>query len=337
MNKSEGVRDCIKFNHEVRDVNFSDETKKFTVSVRDWPNKNNFSEQFDYVFVCSGHFSTPNLPHFPGFEKFEGRIVHSHDFRDACEFKGKDVLILGTSYSAEDVASQCYKYGAKTLTMSWRTNPLPYNWPENFTTVPLLESCSGTECKFIDGTVKHIDAIILCTGYQHYYPFMSDDLCLKTINRLWPESLLKGVFWPTNNKLMYIGMQNQFFTFPMFDAQAWLARDVILGKLILESPEELQEEFQTWRDKESKLTTAEEMVRFQASYIEYLTSLTDYPNTKMDNIIQNFLDWMANKTNDIMGFRDCPHISQLTGEKASIHHTKWLDAMDDSLECFLNR
>ena len=29
---------------------------------------------------------------------------------DACEFTGKDILIIGTSYSAEDIASQCYKY-----------------------------------------------------------------------------------------------------------------------------------------------------------------------------------------------------------------------------------
>jgi len=219
--------------------------------------------------------------------------------------------------------------------MSWRTNPLPYNWPEGFTTVPLLESCNASECKFIDGTVKHIDAIILCTGYQHYYPFMSDELCLKTENRLWPNSLLKGVFWHSNQKLMYIGMQNQFFTFPMFDAQAWLARDVILGKIELEDQEKLNEEFESWRERESKLTSAEEMVRYQASYIEYLVRQTDYPDTNMEVIIQNFMDWMANKTIDIMKFRDCPHKSQVTGDVGITHHTDWMSAMDDSLKCFL--
>ena len=34
---------------------------------------------------------------------------------DACEFTGKDILIIGTSYSAEDIASQCYKYGEHIL------------------------------------------------------------------------------------------------------------------------------------------------------------------------------------------------------------------------------
>ena len=58
----------------------------------------------------TGHFSIPNTPKWPGFDQFEGRILHSHDFRDAKEFSGKDVLVIGTSYSAEDIALQCYKY-----------------------------------------------------------------------------------------------------------------------------------------------------------------------------------------------------------------------------------
>ena len=35
---------------------------------------------------------------------FPGRILHSHDFRDAEEFRNKNVIVLGSSYSAEDIA-----------------------------------------------------------------------------------------------------------------------------------------------------------------------------------------------------------------------------------------
>lgn len=35
-------------------------------------------------------------------------MLHAHDFRDAVEMKDKDIMILGTSYSAEDVSSQCW-------------------------------------------------------------------------------------------------------------------------------------------------------------------------------------------------------------------------------------
>ena len=48
-------------------------------------------------------------------------MLHAHDFRDACEFEGKDLLLIGSSYSAEDIGTQCYKYGAKSVTFSYRT------------------------------------------------------------------------------------------------------------------------------------------------------------------------------------------------------------------------
>ena len=76
---------------------------------------------------CTGHFSTPNVPEFEGdsandptqlgcasavatahlatelgtaagFDKFQGRILHAHDFRDAVEMAGRNILIIGTSY-----------------------------------------------------------------------------------------------------------------------------------------------------------------------------------------------------------------------------------------------
>ncbi|TGQ76309.1 NAD(P)/FAD-dependent oxidoreductase, partial [Mesorhizobium sp. M8A.F.Ca.ET.208.01.1.1] len=93
-------------------------------------------EEFDNVVVASGHFSVPNVPYFEGFSTFNGRILHSHDFRDAMEFKGKDILIIGRSYSAEDIGSQCYKYGAKSITSSYRSKPMGFKWPENWKEVP---------------------------------------------------------------------------------------------------------------------------------------------------------------------------------------------------------
>ena len=61
------------------------------------------------------------------------RSMISHDAR---EFTGKKVLFIGTSYSAEDIASQCYKYGAEHLYLSWRTAPMGFEWPEDkFTTL----------------------------------------------------------------------------------------------------------------------------------------------------------------------------------------------------------
>ena len=97
----------------------------------------------------------------------------------------------------------------------------------------VITSVAGNTATFKDGTTANVDAIILCTGYQHHFPFLADELRLKTDNRLWPLNLYKGIFWEDVPQLIYLGMQDQFYTFNMFDAQAWYARDYMLGRLKL--------------------------------------------------------------------------------------------------------
>ena len=113
VNKA-GVRDWIRFRTPVRFVQYDEGRGKFTVTAHDLVADRMYSEDFDHVIVASGHFSTPNVPEFKGFPNYNGRILHAHDFRDAMEFKDKDILLVGTSYSAEDIGSQCWKYGARS-------------------------------------------------------------------------------------------------------------------------------------------------------------------------------------------------------------------------------
>ena len=203
------------------------------MTAKDLKNDSQYDEVFDNVVVATGHFSTPNVPHFEGLESFNGRVLHAHDFRDAVEFKDKDILIIGTSYSAEDIGSQCWKYGCKSVTVSHRTAPIGFDWPDNWKEVPLLTKVdrNSKTVHFKDGTSREVDAIILCTGYIHHFPFMPDDLRLKTANRLATADLYKGVAWVHNPKLFYLGMQDQWYTFNMFDAQAWWVRDAIMGRI----------------------------------------------------------------------------------------------------------
>ncbi len=202
-----GIRDWIKFETAVRNV--SENNGKFTVSVTNLPNDRDYSEEFDHVVVCSGHFSTPNVPHLDGFETYKGRVLHAHDFRDAMEFIGKDILIIGTSYSAEDIGSQPWKYGAKSIIVSHRTAPMGYAWPDNWKKVPLLQRMEGKTAHFKDGTTKDVDAVILCTGYKHYFPFMDNALRLSTPNVLASDDSYKGVAYIKNPNAFYIGMQDQ--------------------------------------------------------------------------------------------------------------------------------
>ncbi|MDX1400585.1 MAG: NAD(P)/FAD-dependent oxidoreductase, partial [Kiloniellales bacterium] len=330
-----GVRDMIRFRTPVRHVSYDEGSGKFTVTAHDLTKDHEYREEFDNVVVATGHFSVPNVPQFEGFDTFNGRVLHAHDFRDALEFKGKDILIIGTSYSAEDIGSQCWKYGCKSVTVSYRTAPMGFNWPDNWEERPILTKVVNKTAHFKDGTTRDIDAIILCTGYLHHFPFLPDDLRLQTNNRLWPLGLYKGVVWEKNPKLFYIGMQDQWYTFNMFDAQAWYARDIMMGRITLPSREEMEKDSLKWREKEEALEDSYQMIEFQGDNVQELIDLTDYPSFDIPGVNKTFFEWKHHKKENIMGFRDNAYRSLMTGNMQPVHHTKWVDAMDDTLESYL--
>ena len=330
-----GVRDQIRFSTAVRQVEYNEDRRNFSVTVHNLTEDRMYTEEFDHVVVASGHFSTPNVPQFEGLETFNGRVMHAHDFRDALEFKDKDVLIIGTSYSAEDIGSQCYKYGARSITVAHRTAPMGFHWPGNWEEVPLLTRVDKNTCYFKDGSSKEIDAIIMCTGYLHHFPFLPDELRLQTGNRLWPLNLYKGIFWEENPRLMYLGMQDQFYTFNMFDAQAWYARDYIIGSIDLPDLETMREHSQAWREREEKLEDDEQMIWFQGDYVQELIDETDYPSFDVEGVNKTFMEWEHHKHENIMTFRNHSYPSLMTGNAQPLHHTEWLEAMDDSMQSYL--
>ena len=333
--KKSGVRHWIRFNSSVRHVSYDEHEGMFHVTVQDHEKDVEYIEEFDHVIVASGHFSTPNVPEFEGFDSFNGRVLHAHDFRDAMEFKDQDILIIGTSYSAEDIGSQCWKYGCKSITVSHRTAPMGYKWPDNWKEVPLLQKVENNTATFIDGTTAEVDAIILCTGYLHHFPFMAENLKLKTNNRLYPVNLYNGVVWEHNPKLMYLGMQDQWYTFNMFDAQAWYARDVILGRLDVPSQAEMHADIDKQREAEDNIPDDYGAIEFQGKYTMDLMALTDYPAFDCTGANEAFFQWKKHKKENIMTFRNHGHKSALTGTQAPAHHTPWKDALDDSLEAYL--
>ena len=330
------VRQWIRFDSPIRHVSYDESSELFTVTVKDNLKDIEYTETFDHVIVASGHFSTPNVPSFPGFESFKGRVLHAHDFRDAMEFKDKDLLLIGTSYSAEDIGSQCWKYGAKSITISYRTAPMGHKWPDNWEELPLLEKVEGNTATFKDGSKRDVDAIILCTGYIHHFPFIDEELRLKTNNRLYPVNLFNGVVWEHNPKLMYLGMQDQWFTFNMFDAQAWYARDVILGRIDLPSQAEMHADIDRMRAEEDVQEDDYGAINFQGQYTMDLMAKTDYPDFDVAGAIDAFRQWKGHKKENIMTFRDNGYRSALTGTMAPKHHTPWKDALDDSLDCYLD-
>ena len=121
----------------------------------------------------------------------------------------------------------------------------------------------------------------------------------------------------------------------MFDAQAWYARDVMLGRIKLPSKMAMQADSAQWREREEALEDDYDAIEYQSQYTAGLAALTDYPHLNIQGMNKAFFQWKKHKKENIMGFRDNCYRSAITGTLSPLHHTPWKDALDDSLESYL--
>lgn len=99
----------IKYNHEViriRQAEDYDSSGKWIVTVKNHNTGKISSDTFDGVFVCTGQFAYPNIPQYPGQEKFKGQILHSKFLKTFEGFKKQRVVVLGIGCSGVDAATE---------------------------------------------------------------------------------------------------------------------------------------------------------------------------------------------------------------------------------------
>lgn len=48
---------------------------------------------------------------------------------DYLDYKDERVLVIGAGLSAEDAILQCFKYGAKSITVTYRSKPMTQKIP----------------------------------------------------------------------------------------------------------------------------------------------------------------------------------------------------------------
>lgn len=58
---------------------------------------------------ATGTWKTPHCPHYPGWEKFQGKQLHTGEYKNAEEFIGKHVVIVGGGISAIQLLGEISK------------------------------------------------------------------------------------------------------------------------------------------------------------------------------------------------------------------------------------
>ena len=123
------LRACILFRTEVRKVSPA-AGGAYSVTLRDAAGEERV-ETFDFVIIATGQFSVPLRLDIPGAAAFEGaggQILHSSENVNIGAAKGRDLVVVGYSKSATDVAMNALQEGARSVTVVYReaTWKIPY-------------------------------------------------------------------------------------------------------------------------------------------------------------------------------------------------------------------
>jgi cation diffusion facilitator CzcD-associated flavoprotein CzcO len=88
------LRDLIKFEHDVTDVSFDQNLKRWRLTTTR-------GEYFARcVIMATGGLAEPRLPEIKGLESFQGPIMHTARWNDDIDLVGKRVGLIGTGASA---------------------------------------------------------------------------------------------------------------------------------------------------------------------------------------------------------------------------------------------
>eukprot|EP00747_Dinoflagellata_sp_TGD_P091883 gnl/TRDRNA2_/TRDRNA2_165220_c0_seq2.p1 gnl/TRDRNA2_/TRDRNA2_165220_c0~~gnl/TRDRNA2_/TRDRNA2_165220_c0_seq2.p1 ORF type:complete len:489 (+),score=51.61 gnl/TRDRNA2_/TRDRNA2_165220_c0_seq2:60-1469(+) len=195
----------MKLNTSVESVRFVEGNSKFEIGTKDILTGEEMTEYYDKCIWAAGMNGRPQMPTslLNMFREggFTGRIVHSSDtvsFREDVE--GKRILLVGGSYSAEDLALTAVKCGVAKVYISSRTkNVISWTgaWPYNKVEVleeqmPVRMTENGRCIQFaateyalsedyapgeeVQTELRDVDTIIFCTGYMPNVDMLSEEL-----------------------------------------------------------------------------------------------------------------------------------------------------------------
>ncbi len=66
-----------------------------------------------HVVMATGVSGIPNLPELPALKNFAGTVLHSSQYTDGEDWRGRNALVIGTGNSGHDIAQDLYSSGAK--------------------------------------------------------------------------------------------------------------------------------------------------------------------------------------------------------------------------------
>jgi putative flavoprotein involved in K+ transport len=67
-----------------------------------------------HLVFANGLVGYPHVPEMPGLNTFKGEVLHTTEFTDGADWRGKKALVIGTGTSGHDVAQDLHANGCET-------------------------------------------------------------------------------------------------------------------------------------------------------------------------------------------------------------------------------
>lgn len=99
------------------------------------------------IINATGTWKTPYCPEYPGWERFKGRQLHTGDYKNAEEFSGKHVIVVGGGISALQLLGEI----SKVTKTTWVTRRPPDFRPYEFTQEKGREAVAMVEQRVREG------------------------------------------------------------------------------------------------------------------------------------------------------------------------------------------
>jgi thioredoxin reductase len=97
------------------------------------------------IINATGTWETPYIPEYPGADRFEGRQLHTKDYRTAAEFAGKHVIVAGGGISAVQLLDEI----SRVTTTTWVTRR-----PPEFRAGPFTEERGRAAVALVEDRVR---------------------------------------------------------------------------------------------------------------------------------------------------------------------------------------
>jgi monooxygenase len=97
-----GIDAKIRFQHRVRHLAWSTEDARWTVDVEHGPDREHVQFACRFIFMCTGYYDYDHgyTPDWPGFARFQGRVVHPQQWPQDLDYAGKRIVVIGSGATA---------------------------------------------------------------------------------------------------------------------------------------------------------------------------------------------------------------------------------------------